>query len=365
MQETKHSHSRFAWAIVVALLAFVTCLCTAQQAHAADIWPCNLKTASGYMPATKSAAMSHNLNSSSYTVYPSGDKSGRTDFVALDAVMGKVSNRYNQNWDHRNKKVTVRLVPGKTYYIDKTLKLYNNVTFIGTGATLRQVTKGKGVFINALYKDSSDNTGSKKKIGGYSRCSNIAVTGGTYVTTGQAGNTKRSKNGWRFGYSTFLFMHGNNIRISGVTISNNYNGHWIEFAGCRNVSVKNSTFNGSYKGDSTNEVIQLDATKASSNSPQGAPWDGTVTKDVTVSGCKFNVPGIYRGIGTNSQSKKKYSNIKVLNNTFKVKKYGIAFEQTTKCKASGNEFSKGKKVLVKKSSKVTLGKTEKRYKCSK
>ena len=345
----------------VALFAVLALSAAPRQAQASTIWACNIKTASGYQASSKAAAMSHNLNSSSYTVYPSGDKSGRVDFVALDAVMGKVSNRYRQNWDHRNKKITVRLVKGKTYYIDKTLKLYDNVTFIANGATIRQVTKGKGIFINALYKDSSDNVGSKRKIGGYSRCKNITVTGGKYITTGQPGSTKRSKNGWRFGYSTFLFMHGTNIKISGVTISNNYNGHWIELAGCKDSSIKNSTFNGSYRGDSTNEVVQLDVTKSSSNSPQGAPWDGTVTKNVSVSGCHFNVPGIYRGIGTNNASSRSYSSIKVKGNSFYVKAFAASFYKVSGLTISGNKFSKGK-VLVSKCSKVSLGKTEKKRK---
>lgn len=330
----------------------------AREAQASSVWVLNVKTASGQKASTTKQVKRMNLDSASYTIYPSGDTSGRTDFNAIHNVMNKYSG-YGQRWDHRNKKITVRLISGKTYYINKTLKLYNNITFIATGATLKQVTSGKGIFINALYKDSSDNVGAKRSIGGYSRGKNFTITGGKYVTTGKAGSTGRSKNGWRYGYSTFLFMHCKTIRIKGVTITNNYNGHSIELAGCRNVRVEYCTFNGTYRGDSTNEVIQLDTTKNSNCSPQGKPWDGTTTRTTLIDHCTFNVPNCPKGVGTNNMSTTGYYRVKVTNCKFKVKKYGISFYKITKGGASGNKFTSGKVLMRSCASQVTLGKVEK------
>lgn len=330
-----------------------------QTAHAASYrWIDQVVTEDG----TTFEGHSTNMNSKSYTINPSGDKSGKTDRTAFNNCMGKVTT-YGQKWDHRNKAIAINLVKGKTYYIDVTCKLYNNVTFNANGATIKQVTKGKGVFINALYKDSTDNTGSKKKIGGYNRCKNITVNGGTFVTTGKCNpNTTSGKNGWRSGYSTFLFMHGTGIKISGVTIQNNYNGHFIELAGVKSSSIKNCTFKGSYTGDSTNEVIQLDTNYNASVSPQGAPWDGTPCKSITISGCKFNVPKMPVGIGTNYACAKKSSSIKVLNNSFKVKRYALALYKCSKVTATGNAFSKGKVLVHYTASSVKLGKAEKKAK---
>ncbi|MDO5334686.1 MAG: hypothetical protein Q4F23_01215 [Coriobacteriia bacterium] len=344
---------------LVALIAGLALTCGAREAHASSVWVCNIKTAKGAMAHSTTQAKRMNLDSSSYTVYPSGDKSGRTDFKALHLVMNKCTT-WGQRWDHRNKKITVRLVPGKTYYINQTLKLYNNITFIGTGATLRQVANGKGVFINALYKSSSDNVGSVRKIGGYKRGHNFVIKGGKYVTTGKPGSTSRSKNGWRFGYSTFLFMHCNKIRIKDVTITNNYNGHSIELAGCANTRIERCTFNGTYRGDSTNEVIQLDTTKNSSCSPQGAPWDGTTTRTTLIDRCKFYVTNCPKGVGTNNMSTKGYYRVKVTNSTFKVKKYAVALYKVTRGGATGNKIIRGK-VLTVKSPKAVLGKTEKKH----
>ena len=327
------------------------------QAHAAKRWIDYIETAKG-----ATFDNSDNLNALEYTVHPSGDKSGRVDHVGLGMVMGKCTT-YHQKWNHRGKAVVVNLVPGKTYYISTTLKLYDNVTINANGATVKQVTNGKSVFINALYKDSTDNTGSKKKIGGYKRCSNITINGGTYITTGKRSNdVKWSKGGWAGGYSSFLFMHGNKIKISGVTIKNNYNGHYIEFAGVKNSKIENCTFTGKYVGDSTNEVVQLDTAYNSSVSPQGAPWDGTCCKNITITGCKFNVPKMPVGVGTNYACKKKSSKITVTGNTFKVKKYALAFYKCKGVVAKDNKFKKGKVYIHSTAKSVKLGKAEKKAK---
>lgn len=347
-------------AAVTFMLAFACALGTPMQAHASSRWIDCVTTGSGETFQT-----TRNLDTDTYTVSPSGDKSGRTDRVALGMVMSECST-YGQHWDHRNKAVTVNLVPGATYYIDVYIKLYDNVTVNANGATIKQVTKGKGVFINALYKNSTDNKGAKKKLGGYKRCSNITVNGGTYITTGKKSPTVGwSKNGWPGGYSTFLFMHGQNIKISNVTIENNYNGHFIEFAGIKNSSIENCTFQGSYVGDSGNEVIQLDTNYSISCSPSGSPWDGTCCKNIIVSGCNFNVPKMPKGIGTNNNCKKRSSNITVTNNSFKVKKYAAYFCKCSKVTMSGNAFRKGKVYISKTAKKVKLSSSEKRAKTKK
>ena len=110
----------------------------------------------------------------------------------------------------------------------------------------------------------------------------------------------------------------------------------------KNGKISNVKISGKYRGDSTNEAIQLDTCMNSSVSPQGAPWDGTPNQNITIEKCRISVPAMSVGIGLNSKARKKSSNIKIIKNKIKVKKYPVY-------------LNKVKKVTVKKSGKVKKG----------
>ena len=138
---------------------------------------------------------------------------------------------------------------------------------------------------------------------------------------------------WDGRAATFTSKHGSH---------NAYVERFIEFAGIKNGKISNVKISGKYRGDSTNEAIQLDTCMNSSVSPQGAPWDGTANQNITIEKCRISVPAMSVGIGFNSKARKKSSNIKIIKNKIKVKKYPVY-------------LNKVKKVTVKKSGKVKRG----------
>ncbi len=263
-----------------------------------------------------------------YTVPASGDASGESDRKAFNKIAK----------DHYNEQKVIVFQPGKTYYIDATLHLPNDTTIKADGATIRQVSKGYPIFISAYFVKSKDSfyqdamnklgLGSSKggyEVGGYNRCKNITIDGGTFIDVYEpaADDPQGKFEGYKSGFSNFQFLHGKNITIKNCTITNNYNGHFIEVAGIDGVVISNVKFNGTYVGDSTNEVIQIESTSNSSVSPSGAPWDGTPTKNVTIENCVIEVKDAPVGIGTNGDCIKAYSNINIINNTIAAKNYAI------------------------------------------
>ena len=276
-----------------------------------------------------------NGNKVKFVVTQSGDKTGRKDKAAIDRINKKI--RTNPSI-----KPTIVFSKNATYYVDCTIMLYDKTTVYAKGATIRQVTPGKPIFINAYYKDSKYNKGAMKKVGGYNRAKDITVNGGTYIVTGKpAKDAKKGKFGaYKAGYSNFMFMHGQNIVIKNCTITNNYNGHFIEFAGVKDGTIRNVTMNGKYIGDYTNEAIQLDTCMNSSVSPQGAPWDGTSNRNITIKKCTISVSGMPVGIGHNSVAKKKSQNISILKNTIHAKKIGITMPNCKSVTYMGNKVVK-------------------------
>lgn len=207
--------------------------------------------------------------------------------------------------------VFIILQPG-TYYIEEAFKVFNNTTITATGSTIVETVNGKGFVMNCRFEGSKYGNGQ----GGYNSCKNIIVDGGTWVGTYKPDPTKRKKSdGFYVGYSGFMFMHGKNITVKNASFKNNYNGHFIEFAGIKNGKIVNCNMNikgSKYVGESNNEAIQIDNTYAKENSPIGAPWDDTPCVNITVQGCNIKY---VRGIGTNRIGTSSYVNINILENT--------------------------------------------------
>lgn len=204
-------------------------------------------------------------------------------------------------------KLVVNFEPGE-YTLTNSLPIFDNTTLNANGAVFNQKTDGKGLLINGFHMNSSYGKGS----GGYGSLKNVVINGGTWVGTAEPNTEKTLKdNGFYVGYSSFLFMHAQNITIKNCSFKNNYNGHFIELAGVRNARIENCNMamSGSrYVGEGSNEAIQIDNTYQQSNSPSGAPWDDTACENITISNCKIKFA---RGIGTNRVGNTFFKNIKV------------------------------------------------------
>ncbi|MDD6658851.1 MAG: hypothetical protein PUE60_02110 [Eubacteriales bacterium] len=260
------------------------------------------------------------------SVSPNGDEDATS-------LINKIMNDCGDN------KLSLTLSPGE-YHISSTLQLYNNTDINASGATVYQDTNGKGILINARRLDGAQNGK-----GGYKSLKNVNINGGTWVCKAKPDKSKTFKDsGYYVGYSTFLFLHGENISVNSCSFKNNYNGHFVEFAGVNNGKVTNCNMNvkGSvYVGESSNEAIQIDNTFASSNSPVGAPWDDTASKNITVKNCNIRFA---RGIGTNRIGKSFYKNINIENCKIVSDNEGINIYDTLGVKINKcNVKSNGKK----------------------
>lgn len=206
-----------------------------------------------------------------------------------------------------NGKLTVILKPGK-YRIHYALKLFNNTHLIASGAEIEQIDPYRGLLINARYTNSPFGDAE----GGYDSCENITVEGGTWIGGIPDGVSKSDK---RFtgGYSAIMFLHGKNIKIKDLEMINNFNGHFIELGGVDGAVVENCKLGlkGKYIGEPNNEAIQIDNTFAKANSPVGAPFDDTPSKNITIKGCDIK---FVRGIGTNHKGNAFYDNIVIEKN---------------------------------------------------
>lgn len=204
-------------------------------------------------------------------------------------------------------KLVINFAPGN-YTLTNSLPIFDNTTINASGAVFNQTTDGKGLLINGFHMNSSYGKGS----GGYGSLKNVVINGGTWVGKATPNTEKELKsNGYYVGYSSFLFMHAQNITIKNCSFKNNYNGHFIELAGVKNAKIENCNMavSGSkYVGEGSNEAIQIDNTYQKSNSPSGAPWDDTACENITVSNCKIKFA---RGIGTNRVGNTFFKNIKI------------------------------------------------------
>lgn len=211
------------------------------------------------------------------------------------------------------KPVTVK-VPKGTYKLTSNLRIYSNTTLVLTGVTLKYTGKESHVMLqsgtNGSYKGVDDYNQSKK-CAGYKGFENITIKGGTFQSI-------ESNTG-----SIMRIAHAKNVTLDGITFKAGGCAHQVEVAAIDGFYVKNCKFmdwDGPEKPEEgyeneKYEALQLDipcATRVFRNVYQ----DGTVMKNVEVTGCTFsNVP---RGVGTHTFLLGAYhENIKINNNTFK------------------------------------------------
>ena len=200
--------------------------------------------------------------------------------------------------------------PGKYTISRQMLKSYT--TIIAKGATLRLYSTSSGGF----YEGGQSSKGK----GGYTHLTNVKIVGGKYLCK------SNNKSG-----SMMKFSHAKNITLSNFSVNNCYGTHFIEFVGVANSKIDKVKLTGVYKGDSTNEAIQLDNALNASVAPSCEPFDGTTCKNVKVTNCTIKVPSIPFGIGTNYFCKKPASNITIENCDITAGINSINLRSSTNC----------------------------------
>ena len=248
------------------------------------------------------------------TVRPSGKTGGYTDRTRIQNEL--------------NKKGSVTLVKGKTYYTDGPIYISSNKTIKATGATI--ICRKTAMF--NIPKSTN-----------YSAIKNFKVDGGTwkfYNSTGYKG-------------STIKVTHGYNIQFLNMTIRHaNANGHSIELVACKNVRIHHCNIQPLGSSSSqTEESIQLDvASHPTAYFLESKPFATKLASKLQNGACCHNVLIDHnyivgnRGVVANytRKSNGKYlrcthSNIKIKNNTIiGTHGEGVALFNTTSGKVSNN-----------------------------
>lgn len=208
-----------------------------------------------------------------------------------------------------DKKPYTVIVPKGNYKLGSTVHIWSNTTLdLTAGVKFTSIGGTHSILIsgtNGKYKGQADYNASKA-CKGYNGFKNITIKGGTFVSS--AKNT-----------STIIrIAHAKNVTLEGVTVSGGACAHQIEVAAINGFYVKDCTFKDlKLKKNTTDkqEALQLDIPCASEVF-RNVYLDGTVMKNVEVTGCTFsNVP---RGVGSHTMLVGAYfDNIKINNNTFK------------------------------------------------
>lgn len=206
--------------------------------------------------------------------------------------------------------VTVRVSAGE-YKLGHNLHIFSNTTLdLSQGVTLRYTASTGNLLMSGTagsyrgYANYNDSKGSK----GYTGVKNIKILGGTWI-----GNNKNSS-------SLIRIAHATNVTMENMVLSGGGCAHQAELVAINGLYVTKCTFKDYGKtesggGKDKQEALQLDI-PCSKEIYKGVYEDGTVMKNVEVTGCLFqNVP---RGVGTHSLLNGAYhENIKINNNTFK------------------------------------------------
>lgn len=206
--------------------------------------------------------------------------------------------------------VTVK-VPAGNYKLGHNLHIFSNTKLdLSEGVTLSYTSTTGNMLMsgtNGSYK-GYDNYNMSEACKGYNGFKNITVLGGTWI-----GNKEN-------GSGLIRLAHATNVILEDVTVSGGGSSHQIEVAAINGLKIKDCIFKDFGKSENSvddldkQEALQLDI-PCSSNIFRGVYEDGTMMKNVEVTGCVFqNVP---RGVGTHSLLNGAYhENIKINDNTF-------------------------------------------------
>lgn len=220
-------------------------------------------------------------------------KNGDDITGALDGALRDVGARATSK-----KRYTVK-IPSGNYKLSGITHILSNTTLSAYGATIT-CDPSAGNF-NMLVSGTVSYVNSAK-CSGYKGFENINILGGTWV--GSSNNKK----------TQMRIFHASHVTVKDVTIKGGNNNHQLEVAAIDDFKVTGCTFRDMTKASGKREALQLDLAAHNTIYPE-IIYDGTMMKNVVISGCKFI--NVSRGIGSHSLLQGAYiENIQILNNTF-------------------------------------------------
>lgn len=175
-------------------------------------------------------------------------------------------------------------IPDGIYLISKPIHLKNGA-IIQCESDNTIIRNGKGItatFFNHEFSKSPY------------FASNITFINGVYDIAGLSRDLTQTNQ-----TSMFNFAMGENITFKNIQVMNGVNGHYFQFASCKNVLVENCVFVNQYDviGSTIHEVIQIEYLSESGypylhEFPSNIP----ITDNVTIRNCRFK--NVIRSIGT-------------------------------------------------------------------
>lgn len=171
------------------------------------------------------------------------------------------------------------LIPGGTYNVTATLRIYRNThLIISPGAVLRRAAN----ITMMVNGDAAQN------FSGYTGHGNIRIDGGGVIDN--QGTV------WTSANNCLSFGHAENITVADITIKDESSYHGLEFNAVKTGRVIGVRFLGYVDNSGTGanfykESIQIDLAKDSSYFPSFGPYDQKICVDIQVEGCTFGPSG--------------------------------------------------------------------------
>lgn len=227
-----------------------------------------------------------------------GYSMSRTLVQALETAGRKAGN---------NRKAYVYVSKGN-YKLHNTLLIYSNTTLVSEGSTF-------SCYSNMLRNGYDNQAFTAEK---YNGSRNITVIGGTWHM--EVPYEYAATSDFSLTHSTFRFAHCKNITIKNCTFENNYNSHDIELGGVYNARITNCNFSNDKSVNKFNKTSGREAIQIDVNTEKAVPYlpeyDYTQCQKITISDCHFE--NKFRGIGSHhGVIGKPYEKIKIYNNSFK------------------------------------------------
>lgn len=219
---------------------------------------------------------------------------------------------------------TITVAPG-TYLIGHSLKLYSNTTLKleGVSLSLSPLTRSNMIRLG---------DGTDTQQGYYYQ--NITVIGGDLNHTGHSNTTVK-------------LAHGKNIRIKNVTMRNTRDGHLMEVAGVKGLTVEGCVFRDQVqvsRSEDIAEALQIDI--LNQKHMPGYRSEDLPMRDVTIKNCSFeNVP---RGVGAHTAVLNRYvKNVVIKSNRFKnLKSDAIRIMNFYNCRIEDNRIENAPRGIV-------------------
>lgn len=191
--------------------------------------------------------------------------------------------------------------------------LPSNFILCGNKAIIRLSSSLASSFI---FANKTDNT-----VGGYSASYNITIKD-LSIEGNQTQNT------------LIGFIHSRNVTIENCMFSNITGWHMVELNSCIASRVSNCHFL-NYSGS---EMLQIDSASDNNVFPGYGPWDGTLSREIIISNCNFELSDNGAAIGSHTKNQEAHD-IVINNNVFRSLKKGCSFATMAGLTANNNDFS--------------------------